>query len=214
MTPGNSREPDFSKRVSIAYNPDASKLKLHKLGTAKKEDEELAGGVCMAMCLLWFKRIFQSQYKDVTWTGKADSDAAKMIFLQYVRTQHLPGSGSGMQKEMEIYEGHGMTLHAVSGESSDNEYYGNIRGPGGEEAREWIKKTPELTCFLISITKHEMAGFWKRGSAFFFDPNCGVYEESNINDFADVLVDYIYERYLKGTDDPTVLFNKVTRGTS
>jgi len=205
-------EPGFSQKLSKAANPDASKGRLHRLGTSSKEDEDLSGGVCTAMCLLRFKRIFQTHYKDVVWKQREDVQAAKTIFLQYMMTQRQ--DGGALKKAMDLYENHGMKLHADRGESSGNRYAGKLLERGGAGAEDWIKNTPELTCFSIGIPGHAMAGFWKKGAAFFFDPNDGVYELSNINDFAEEVVYSIYETYFKGTDDEYIFFYKVTKGAS
>jgi len=107
-----------------------------------------------------------------------------------------------------------MTLHADWDKGREDLYAGKLLAQGGAGAESWIKKTPELTCFSIGIPGHAMAGFWKKGAAFFFDPNGGVYEYSNINDFAEEVVDAIYENYFKGTDEEYIFFYKVTKGTS
>lgn len=160
------------------------------------------------MCLLWFKKIFKTQYRDVTWTLE-DTREAKTIFTQYMM---IPGTGNRREDEMAMYQRHGMTLH-WNVQSNENEYLGDCKTGGGDEAISWIRNVPELTCFCIGTPVHVMAGFWQKGKAFFFDANAGVFEFSNINDFAENVVDLAYIRYLKPDGKKVIGFQKVINGT-
>ena len=198
--------PLFSRKLHIARNPDASNGKLRMLGTGGMT-KDLDGGVCCAMCLLWIKRIFQTQYKDVSWE-RSNAEAAKSIFLQYMMTQR---SGSSLDKEMELYQNHGMKMYAGKNDDANHKFSGNIK-ESSEKAEAWIKKTPELTCFSIGVTGHAMAGFWQKGAGFFFDPNEGVFELSSINDFAVEVVDSIYQNYIANTDSKYLFLYKIEKG--
>ncbi len=165
----------------------------------------------MAMCLVWFKKIFQSQYKDVSWDMKEDIRTAKQLQLQYMMRQR---GVLAMERKMEMFANNGMTFHGGVNETKENDYFGNFLEQNGAVAEKWIKTVPELTCFAFGLPAHATGGFSLKEAAFYFDPNLGVYELNNINDFAVELLDSIYENYFKDTDGKYIGMYKVHKGVS
>jgi hypothetical protein len=147
---------------------------------------------------------------DVQWDQTPDIQTAKMLHLQCMMTHIV---GTPLQQEMTLYNNQGMTLHTNKSESQDC-YVGNMVKDAGAGAEDWMIKTPELTCFSIGVTGHAMGGFWKKGEAFFFDPNEGVYKFGSINDLAEGVPDFVYDNYIKGKDSQDLYLYKVTVGQS
>jgi len=159
-------EPRSGQKISNVENLGSVLVPKAHYRSANKEE-----GVCFGMTVLWIRGIIQNNQVEYDYSDfQAELMHNKYTILGGGKVRGEKGFWDARKK---VFKDLNLTMH----ESGSNYFFGTC-----EDAFDWIKTKP-LTVFSIKVPGHAIAAYYKRPNVYYFDPNYGVYEYANINDF-------------------------------
>ena len=158
--------PKNGKQISNVENLGSVLVpKPHYRSSVKEE------GVCFGMTVLWIRGLIQSGQIEYNYSNFE----AELMHNKYTifGQGKVRGDKAFWESRKKVFK----DLNLKMNESGNNYYFGTCK-----DAFKWIKTKP-LTVFSIKVPGHAIAAYYQRPNVYYFDPNHGVYEYTNINDF-------------------------------